>query len=65
MDIKNWFKRKTDKPPTEADLLHNARMESLRKKSQVADEIIKMMDGMASERRIVKIAFEGPEKRHG
>lgn len=64
MNIRNWFKRKTDKPIMEQDLLHAARMESLRKKTETSNEIIEMMKDFKVERRVVDITIDGPERRH-
>lgn len=63
--LRNWFKRKTDKPPTEDDLLHGARMESLREKIKTSDEIIEMMKDFTIERRMLPLNFKGPDRRHG
>lgn len=65
MNIRRFFTGK--KKETQASWetrLHEARMESLRKKTQVADEIIGMMKDLAIERRISVAPFNGSERRH-
>lgn len=66
MDIRRFFfkREKKDAEKSWEERLHEARMESLRKKTQVSDEIIGMMNDFPIERRIDTTPFNGSERRH-
>lgn len=66
MNIRRFFTRKPkdEKEKSFEERLHEARLESLRKKTAVADQIIGMMKDCTVERRIVlDDNYHGPERR--
>lgn len=62
MNMKNWFKK--DKESSETEKRIDARMESIRKKKESAEEIIALMKEFSVERRSVHLNFEGHERRN-
>lgn len=57
-----WFKKKKKQAASEKAI--SDRVESIKKKMDSSDEIIEMMKNFDVERRVVNMAFEGPDRRH-